>query len=126
MNDNEKVSYNLHLFEKNFLSKSLEGKDFIDRSGNLLLNANFQTNPNSGNYKGTPTVNKSPFGMTFENENVIRQHEKRKYKEDLDYLLNLKKQMSEDEFEKRYGEEFRRKIQLMNEVIIMTIILIEV
>ncbi len=54
--------------------------------------------------------------MTFENENLIRQHEKRKYKEDLDYLLNLKRQMNEDEFEKRYGDEFRRKVQLMNEV----------
>ena len=120
MNDNEKVSYNLHLFFKNFLSKSLEGKDFINGSGNTILSANFQTTLNPGNYKGSPTVNKSPFGMTFENENLIRQYEKRKYKEDLDYLLNLKKQMSEDEFEKRYGEELRRKIQLMNEVLIIS------
>ena len=118
MNDNEKVSCNFKIFNKNFLSKSLEGKEFIDRSGNSLLNANLQTNFNTftNNYKGTPTAYKSPFGMTFENENFIRHYEKKKYKEDLDYLINLKKQMSEDEFEKRYGEEFRRKIQLMNEV----------
>jgi hypothetical protein len=46
----------------------------------------------------------------------MRQYEKRKYKEDLDYLLSLKRQMNEDDFEKRYGEEFRRKVQLMDEV----------
>ena len=79
-------------------------------------NVNHTFNTHTNLYKGSPVINKNPFGMTFENENYIRHHEKIKYKEDLDYLINLKRQMNEDEFEKRYGNEFRRKVQLMNEV----------
>jgi len=86
------------------------GNDQYYRNGNQSYNTLTHA------YNGSPVIQKSPFGMTFENENLIRQHEKRKYKEDLDYLLNLKRQMNEDEFEKRYGDEFRRKVQLMNEV----------
>lgn len=101
------------------LSKSLtmDSNSYSQRIMNPTSNGINNFNSLGNNYRVSPNHQKSPFGITFENENFIRQHEKRKYKEDLDYLLNLKRQMNEDEFEKRYGEEFRRKIQLMNEVI---------
>ena len=45
-------------------------------------------------------------------------HHQRKYKEDLDYLVNLRKQMKEDEqkYYSNYDEEHNRKVQLLNDV----------
>ncbi len=105
---------------------NIDSNSYNQRIGNPLLNVNNNLKTVTDNYKGSPTIHKSPFGVTFENENLMRHNEKRKYKEDLDYLMILKRQMNEDEFEKRYGEEFRRKVELMNEVKLKCFIIINI
>ena len=49
--------------------------------------------------------------VTFENEPYLKQIEKQKYKEDLDYLVGLRRGMKEGEMtnENRYKEEFNKK-----------------
>jgi hypothetical protein len=56
----------------------------------------------------------SPYGINFEDEEYVKQQEKNNYKNDLDYLINLKKSygdMSQNEWER-----FNRKINYMNDV----------
>ena len=56
----------------------------------------------------------SPYGINFEEEEYVKQQEKNNYKNDLDYLINLKKSygdMSQNEWER-----FNRKINYMNDV----------
>ena len=56
----------------------------------------------------------SPYGINFEDEEYVKQQEKNNYKNDLDYLINLKKyygDMSQNEWER-----FNRKINYMNDV----------
>ena len=49
-------------------------------------------NNNNSNYYNNPTFN--PYGITFENEGEFRKQQKTKYREDLDYLMWLKKHLS--------------------------------
>ena len=56
----------------------------------------------------------SPYGINFEDEEYVKQQEKNNYKNNLDYLINLKKSygdMSQNEWER-----FNRKINYMNDV----------
>ena len=63
----------------------------------------------------------SPYGINFEEEEYVKQQEKNNYKNDLDYLINLKKSygdMSQNEWER-----FNRKINYMNDVKFFLIII---
>jgi hypothetical protein len=59
----------------------------------------------------------NPYGVTFENEPTVRKNEQVRYKEDLDYLVNLRRRMKEDEssFRHRDVDELNRRVQVMNE-----------
>ena len=56
----------------------------------------------------------SPYGINFEDEEYVKQQEKNNYKNDLDYLINLKK--SYGDMSQKEWERFNRKINYMNDV----------
>jgi hypothetical protein len=52
--------------------------------------------------------------MKFEEEEYVKQQEKNKYKDDLNYLINLKK--SYGDMSQKEWERFNRKVNYMNDV----------
>ena len=98
-NENENVSY------KNFIK---------------LTQVNLAS-PQVRNYYGNQIFDNSkiPYIDNYQDRGYIL-NEQRKYKEDLDYLISLRRRLGEDEFQRRYGnyfKEFTRRIEMMNEVI---------
>lgn len=82
---------------------------------NEVMNHNYQYNEptNIGKITRVQSNNlKTPYGMTFENEEKIKQQERRKYKEDLDYLVSLRQRGDED----RYNTDVKTRVSNMNEV----------
>ena len=62
----------------------------------------------------------SPYGVKFDDELGFQKSLKQKYKEDLDYLIGLKRKLGNEEFERLYGNyfnEFQKRIQNMDDVI---------
>lgn len=55
-----------------------------------------------------------PYGIQFGEESQIRKREQLKYKEDLDYLCNLRKKYGE--MSQKEWEEYNRKLNYMNDV----------
>ena len=91
----------------------------------IYLNEQSQVNyasPQTRNYYGSGRLENSR--NPYEDRNFIL-NEKRKYKEDLDYLISLRRRLGEEEFQKRYGnyfKEFTKRIEMMNEVRIIKFI----
>ena len=65
----------------------------------------------------------SPYGISFEDENLYRKQQQQKYKEDLDYLCSLR-QKRNNNFNQIQEEQ--RKIQIMNDVKNNYFIIIEI
>jgi len=65
-----------------------------------------QTNHNENNFKNDE----------YESE-IFKRRKMREYKEDLDYLISLRKQLGDEEFDRRYGNEIIRRSHNMDDVI---------
>jgi hypothetical protein len=58
----------------------------------------------------------TPYGITFEDEHLVRKDQKIKYREDLDYLVNLRKQYGDNYGSNKEDEEFKKRVQYLNDV----------
>ena len=57
--------------------------------------------------------------VKFDDEKSFLKWQKQKYKEDLDYLISLRKKLGEEEFQARYGKffiEFQKRVHNMDDV----------
>ena len=70
----------------------------------------------SSNYR-----NMGPYGMKFGEEEIFRQREINQYRKDLDYLTSLRRPYGD--MTQKEWEEYQRKINYMNDVNIIIIIL---
>lgn len=64
---------------------------------------------------------KSPYGVNFDNVNLIKKNEQRQYREDLDYLISLRRRLGDEEFDRLYGTDLLRRVQRMDDVNIIKI-----
>lgn len=96
------------------------------RSNKSFANAHLQTQVNQPRIEPqrieSPTQytlrpHLAPYGMRFGEENEVKQKERVQYKEDLDYLCNLRKQYGE--MSPQEWEEYNRKLNYMNDVCIL-------
>lgn len=56
----------------------------------------------------------APYGIQFGEENQVREKERKQYKQDLDYLVGLRKPYGD--MTQKEWEEYQRKINYMNDV----------
>jgi len=110
-----------HLYSYNKDSNRSEYKsNFNNNLNNYNQNNRYKTNLTPSL---SPVQRMNPLGKSLDQDvNQVR-NLKKKYKEDLDYLIELRRRMGEEEFNSRYGNYMRdleRRIQSMEDVKIIS------